>query len=88
MTTEDPGSTPDVLEGILELRVTGAGSKSEMLSVVLVPDEGDAVVLHPREATSLSADADLATYAGRRVRVEGRRGWSSFVAVTVTPVEE
>lgn len=75
----------DEVEGVVELRVTGAGSKSEMLSVVLVPDDGDPLVLHPREARSLSADPDLAAYAGTRVRVVGRRRFSSFVVDEVTP---
>jgi hypothetical protein len=82
-----PGS-PDTLEGIVELRVTNAGSKSEMVSAVLVPDEGEPVVLHQSGITSLSAPAELAAHAGRRVRVVGRRGWSSFVVDAVTPVEE
>jgi hypothetical protein len=77
----------DGLEGVVDVRVTNRGSKSEMRSVVIVPDDGDAVVLHPRGATSLSADADLASYAGRRVRVTGQQGWSSFLVDVVTPVE-
>jgi len=50
-----------------------------MVSAVLVPAEGEPVVLHQRGEESLSAPADLAAYAGTRVRVVGRRGWSSFV---------
>ena len=82
-----PGS-PDALEGVVELRVTNAGSKSEMVSAVLVADEGEPVVLHQSGNASLSAPAELATYAGTRVRVVGRRGWSSFVVDAITPVEE
>ena len=78
--------TADELEGVVEVRVTGGGSKSQMRSVVLVPDEGDALVLHPRGSAALSADAGLAAYDGRRVRVVGHRGWSSFVVDEVTPV--
>lgn len=77
----------DELEGVVEVRVTGAGSKSEMLSAVLVPDEGEPVVLHQRGVESLSAPPELTAYDGARVRVVGRRGWSSFVVDAVTRVE-
>jgi hypothetical protein len=77
---------PDALEGLVDLRVTNVGSKSEMASVVLVPDEGDPVVLHLRGDESLSGPADLAAYAGTRVRVEGSRGFSSFVVDRVEPL--
>jgi hypothetical protein len=76
--------SPDVLEGLVDVRVTNAGSKSEMRSVVLVPDEGEPVVLHEQGQESLSASAGLAAYAGRRVRVSGRRGWSSFLVHRVS----
>jgi hypothetical protein len=82
---EPPGS-PDVLEGLIDVRVTNAGSKSEMVSVVLVPDEGEPVVLHERGLESLSAPPRLAAYAGTRVRVEGRRGWNSFVVDRAQPL--
>ena len=81
-----PSDPPEILEGLLDLRVTNAGSKSEMASAVLVPDEGEAVVLHERGFEGLSASPGLAAYAGTRVRVEGRRGWSSFVVDRVTPL--
>jgi len=81
-----PSDPPDVLEGLLDLRVTDAGSKSEMVSTVLVPDEGEPVILHERGFEGLSASPALAAYAGTRVRVEGRRGWSSFVVDRVAPL--
>jgi hypothetical protein len=59
-----------------------------MVSAVLVPDDGEPVVLHRRGDTSLSAPQELAAYAGRRVRVVGRRGWSSFVVDDVRPAEQ
>ncbi len=85
MTGQSP-EPPDVLDGVVELRVTGTGSKSEMVSAVLVLDEGEHVVLHQRGSASLSAPADLAAYAGTRVRVTGSRGWSSFVVDRVEPL--
>ena len=81
-----PSEPPEILEGLLDLRVTNAGSKSEMISAVLVPDDGEAMVLHERGFEGLSASPDLAAYAGTRVRVVGRRGWSSFVVDRVEPL--
>ena len=73
------------LVGRLEVRTVGAGSKSEMTAVVLVPDEpaADAVPLRRREATALDAEPDLADLAGRRVRVVGDQGWQTFVVDAV-----
>lgn len=82
------GAAPDVLEGVVDLRVTNAGSKSETTSAVLVTDDGEAVVLHQREVGTLSAPPELAAYVGTRVRVSGRRGWSGFVVDEITPVAE
>jgi hypothetical protein len=69
------------LVGRLEVRTVGAGSKSEMTAVVLVPDEptADAVPLRRREATVLDAEPGLAELAGRRVRVVGSQGWQTFL---------
>lgn len=80
---------PEVLEGVLEVRPTGGHSRSAMLSTLLRPDHGDPIVLHRRQAVALDAEPELAVYAGRRVRVTGTRGWSSFVVdqVEVIPDE-
>lgn len=77
------------LTGRVERRVVGVGSKSEMSAVVLVPDhpasvtEADGIVLRRREASALDAEPELLAYAGRRVRVVGRRGWSVFVVTAL-----
>jgi hypothetical protein len=77
----DPPPEPDVLVGTVDVRVTGAGSKAEMPSVLLVPDDpgADPVPLRRRDAEALDAEPELARYAGRRVRVTGVRGWTTFV---------
>lgn len=69
------------LVGRLEERPVDVGSKSEMTAVVLVPDDPavDAVVLRRREAAALDAEAPLVALTGKRVRVTGDRGWSTFV---------
>ena len=69
------------LVGRLELRTVGAGSKSEMTAVVLVPDDpdADAVQLRRRAATALDAEPQLAALVGNRVRVVGTSGWQTFV---------
>lgn len=76
------------LTGTVDVRLTGVGSKSEMTSVVLVPDDGgpeDAVVLRRSDAEALDAEPELAAYAGKHVRVRGTQGWSTFV---VDEIEE
>lgn len=67
------------LEGVVAVEVTARGSKGERRSVVLRGDGTGPVVLRTRHPTSLSAESDLAAYAGRRVRIRGERGWTSFV---------
>lgn len=75
----------DELTGRVEVRVTGVGSKSEMRSVVLVtPDEE--VVLRRRDALALDAEAELAAYDGKVVRVEGSRTWTTFVVDAISEV--
>ncbi len=85
-------STPAAeLVGIVAVEVTGRGSKSEMLSVVLHPEPGvDAppVLLRRREATALSAEPELAAYDGQRVRVTGVPGWSTFVVDTIERLDD
>lgn len=78
----DPVS-PESLEGVLELRVTNAGSKSERTSAVLVPDAGDPVTLHSSQWESLSTPPDLAAYAGFRVRLHGQVTWTGFLVARV-----
>lgn len=75
------------LTGIVDVRPTGVGSKSEMPSVVLLVEDArdTVVVLRRREARALDAEPELAAYAGRRVRVTGEQGWSTFV---VDAIEE
>lgn len=80
-------SVPELAEGVVEVRVTGAGSKAEMSSVVLVTDDGGALVLRRTGSVDggpLSADPQLAAYAGQRVRVVGQRTWSSFLVDELT----
>jgi hypothetical protein len=71
----------DQLSGIVDVRPTGVGSKSEMLSVVLLVDDAETMVipLRRRDALALDAEEELAAYAGRRVRVTGSRHWNTFV---------
>jgi len=73
------------LTGTLEVRPTAVGSKSEMMSVVLVVDDADATVvpLRRREATALDAEPKLAAYAGQRVRITGTQQWTTFVVHTI-----
>lgn len=83
------GSTAELV-GIVSVEVTGKGSKSEMTSVVLHPDPGvDAapVPLRRRGARALSAEPELAQYDGRRVRVSGVHGWSTFVVDTIESLD-
>ena len=69
------------LLGRLEVRTLDVGSKSERTAVVLVPDDpsADVVPLRRREAGALDAEEQLAVLGGKRVRVTGDQGWSSFV---------
>ena len=76
------------LTGTIEERLVGAGSKSEMPAVVLVPDpaagtaedpEVEPTVLRRRDATRLDAEPELLAYVGRHVRVHGTRAWTTFV---------
>ena len=73
------------LVGTVDVQLVGAGSKSEMTSVVLVTDDPAVapVVLRRREATALDAEEELAVYVGRRVRVVGEQAWSSMVVDSV-----
>ena len=75
----------DELTGTVDVRTTAVGSKSEMLSVVLVLDaEGTTVVpLRRRDALALDAEPELAEHSGHHVRVTGTRQWSTFVVDTV-----
>ena len=77
------------LVGRIELAVTGRGSKSEMTTTVLVPEEphGEQVVLRRRGARALSAEPALAAYAGQRVRVVGEQTWTTFVVDAITAEE-
>lgn len=79
----------DQATGIIEVRRTGVGSKSEMPSVVLCLDdqEDTFVPLRRREATSLDVEPELAEYAGRRVRVTGSQLWTTFVVDSIEEVE-
>lgn len=75
------------LEGVAEVSRTAGGSRSEMSSVVLVTDDGETLVLHPRSAVErgpLSADPALAAYDGVRVRVTGERTWSGFLVDAIS----
>lgn len=90
----DAPDTPDAsaaeeLTGILEQRVVGAGSKSEMVAVVLRQDDPDAddVVLRRHDAAALDAEAALLHLVGRHVRVSGRRRWTTFVVEHVEPLD-
>lgn len=69
------------LTGIVDVRLTGVGSKSEMQSVVLLVDDSDGAVvtLRRREAVALDAEEQLADYTGRHVRVTGDQIWTTFV---------
>ena len=77
------------LVGTVDVRLVGVGSKSEMTSVVLLLDDpsADAVPLRRRDALALDAESDLAAYAGRRVRVVGSQGWSTFVVDSIEEVD-
>lgn len=80
----------DELVGTVAVEVTGQGSKSEMTSAVLYRDSdpaGSPVVLRRREATALSVEPELARYDGRRVRVRGVQGWSTFVVDSVEDLD-
>ena len=77
------------LEGVVAVEVTGRGSKGERPSVVLHRDGADPpLVLRTRHPASLSAEPELAEYAGRRVRVRGHLGWASFVVAEIEEVTE
>lgn len=84
----------ELVTGTVDVQVTGIGSKSEMPSVVLLVDDAeddtsDAVLpLRRREATALSAEPELAAYAGRHVRVSGSRLWTTFVVDTIEVLDE
>ena len=76
------------LTGTIDVRRTGTGSKSEMVSVVLLSDDpgrAEAVILRRRDARALDAEADLAAYAGKHVCVRGTQEWTTFV---VDAIEE
>ena len=74
----------DELVGVIAVELTGQGSKSEMTSVVLYPDvKAPPIPLRRRDATVLSAEPELSQYVGRRVRVTGAQGWSTFVVDSV-----
>ena len=77
------------LTGIVDVRVTGVGSKSEMRSVVLLIDdsEGTVVTLRRREAVALDAEEQLAAYRGHRVRVTGDQVWTTFVVDRIEALE-
>jgi hypothetical protein len=81
-------STPVDLTGVVDVRVTGVGSKSEMTSVVLLPDgaASQPLLLRRREAAALDAEAELTAYAGQRVRVTGSRGLASLLVDRIEPV--
>lgn len=78
------------LVGTVDVRLVGAGSKSEMSAVVLVSDDPAAapVVLRRRDAAALDAEEELAAYLGRRVRVVGEQAWSSMVVDSVEVLDE
>lgn len=75
----------DQLTGTVDVRRTGVGSKSEMLSVVLLVDDDERTVmpLRRRDARALDAEPELAAYAGQRVCVTGSRQWTTFVVDTI-----
>ena len=73
--------------GVVDVRVTGRGSKSEMTSVVLLPDgQSEPLLMRRREAVALDAEAELTAYAGQRVRVTGSRGLTSLLVDRIEPV--
>jgi len=92
--TVDPPEQEETMTGLVERRVVGVGSKSEMSAVGLGPDApasaGDAegVVLRRRDAVALDAEPELLAYVGRHVRVVGRRGWSVFVVDVVEALDD
>jgi hypothetical protein len=70
------------LTGTIDVRRTGTGSKSEMVSVVLLADDpgrADAVILRRRHAQALDVEPDLAAYVGKHVCVRGTQEWATFV---------
>ncbi len=77
------------LTGIVDVRVTGVGSKSEMRSVVLLLDDGEdtVITLRRREAVALDAEEQLAAYSGRHVRVTGDQIWTTFVVDQIEELE-
>jgi hypothetical protein len=87
--TKPSARQAEQLVGTVAERLVGAGSKSEMNAVVLVPDEPgqEAVVLRRRAAKALDAEPELLAYVGRRVRVSGTRAWAAFVVDLVEPID-
>ena len=80
-------STPVDVTGVVDVRVTGRGSKSEMTSVVLLPDgQSEPLLMRRRQAVALDAEAELTAYAGQRVRVTGSRGLASLLVDRIEPV--
>lgn len=79
----------DELTGTVDVRPTGVGSKSEMLSVVLLldGDETTVVPLRRRDALALDAEPELAAYAGKHVRVTGTQQWTTFVVDTIEQLD-
>jgi hypothetical protein len=78
----------DELTGIVDVRPTGVGSKSEMRSVVLLVDDAEGFVpLRRRDAIALDAEEDLAAYAGRHVRVTGSQHWTTFVVDNIEQID-
>jgi hypothetical protein len=88
-------ASPTTLEGVLEVRRTGTGSKGEMLRTVLVPAcaPGDdtiadddveartprAIPVRMHGATRLDADPALDAWLGCAVRLHGRYAFATFV---------
>lgn len=88
MTSPGEGSDTVELMGLVATRTVGAGSRSEMRAVVLIPEPGEdgsveAVVLRRREAAALDAEPELLAYVGARVLVTGTRSWTTVVVDSV-----
>jgi hypothetical protein len=66
--------------GTAERRPVGGRSKSERDALVLVFDDGSAVVLRRRDGPALGDDPALASLEGRRLKVRGTRTETALLA--------
>jgi hypothetical protein len=72
--------------GLAERRRIGGGSKSAREALVLVFDDGSAVVLRCRDGPAMGDDPALAGLEGRRLKVRGTRTDTALLADSWEPL--